>query len=101
MKNVHSSDVLLISAKTEDGFDRLEERMRQYLDPADPKWIYVVGRTNVGKSMFVTRWSRQGMTNEPASRHQATIWQQLPVSLTCIHIMKMNCMSTVHYENEL
>ena len=58
MKNVNSMDVLLISSKTEEGFAELEERLREHLRPSEPKWIYVVGRTNVGKSMFVTRWLR-------------------------------------------
>lgn len=56
IRNVHASDVVLVSAQNASGFEQLEERLRHHLEPEDPKNIYVVGRVNSGKSTFVNRF---------------------------------------------
>ncbi|UKK00033.2 GTPase [Theileria orientalis] len=38
------------------GFDQLEARFKEYLKVGEPRNIYVVGATNVGKSTFVDRF---------------------------------------------
>ena len=48
--------VLLVSALNAYGFKQLEERLRHYLEPSDPRNIYVVGRVNSGKSTFINRF---------------------------------------------
>ncbi|KAF4676490.1 nitric oxide associated protein 1 [Perkinsus chesapeaki] len=58
IKNSHWSDVVLVSSLNGTGFSELEERMRQYLSSDKPRWIYIVGRVNTGKSTFVNRWLR-------------------------------------------
>ncbi|KAF4651172.1 nitric oxide associated protein 1 [Perkinsus olseni] len=58
IKNSHWSDVVLVSSLNGTGFADLEERMRQYLSSDKPRWIYIVGRVNTGKSTFVNRWLR-------------------------------------------
>ncbi|KAF4729750.1 nitric oxide associated protein 1 [Perkinsus olseni] len=58
IKNSHWSDVVLVSSLNGTGFAELEERMRQYLSSDKPRWIYIVGRVNTGKSTFVNRWLR-------------------------------------------
>uniref|UniRef100_A0A3B0MEA8 GTPase, putative n=1 Tax=Theileria annulata TaxID=5874 RepID=A0A3B0MEA8_THEAN len=54
--NSKSSDVILISSSKGTGFDKLEHRFKEYLRVGDPRNIYVVGATNVGKSTFVNRF---------------------------------------------
>ncbi|CAE7801285.1 yqeH [Symbiodinium sp. CCMP2456] len=56
IRNVHTNDVVLISSSSGHGFKQLEERLRHHLLPEDPKWMYVVGRVNSGKSTFVNRF---------------------------------------------
>jgi ribosome biogenesis GTPase A len=51
-------DVILISSTNEMGFSELEERLQQYISPQRRSAIYVIGRTNSGKSSFVTRFLR-------------------------------------------
>ncbi|EER20363.1 conserved hypothetical protein [Perkinsus marinus ATCC 50983] len=58
IKNAHWSDVVLVSSLNGTGFAELEDRMRQYLSADKPRWIYIVGRVNTGKSTFVNRWLR-------------------------------------------
>merc|ERR1719460_192642 len=54
-KNAANLDVLLISAATGFGFDKLEDRLKVHM-MGEKKWIYVMGRTNSGKSTFVNRF---------------------------------------------
>ena len=70
IRNVHVNDVVLVSSKNAYGFAQLEERLRQYIEPHNPKFIYVVGRTNAGKSTFVNRflWSAHCITERMTSR---------------------------------
>jgi len=56
IRNVHVNDVVLVSSLNAYGFSQLEERLRHFLEPQDPKNIYVVGRANSGKSTFVNRF---------------------------------------------
>jgi len=56
IRNVHTNDVVLISAQNAYGFSQLEERLRHHLEPTDPKHIYIAGRVNSGKSTFVNRF---------------------------------------------
>mmetsp|Transcript_114136 Transcript_114136/g.261955 ORF Transcript_114136/g.261955 Transcript_114136/m.261955 type:complete len:620 (+) Transcript_114136:15-1874(+) len=56
MKNVQLQDVCLISSQTGEGFHKLEERMSHFMDAREPKWIYVLGRVNSGKSTFVNKF---------------------------------------------
>ena len=51
-------DVVPVSSVNEAGFDVLESRLARYMSASTPKSIYVVGRTNSGKSTFVTRFLR-------------------------------------------
>lgn len=56
IRNVHANDVILASSQSGFGFKQLEDRLRHHLEPEDPKWLYVVGRVNSGKSTFVNRF---------------------------------------------
>eukprot|EP00434_Breviolum_minutum_P004936 symbB.v1.2.004353.t1/scaffold240.1/size264318/9 len=56
IRNVHAKDVILVSSQSAFGFKQLEDRLRHHLEPEDPKWIYIVGRVNSGKSTFVNRF---------------------------------------------
>ncbi|CAK9035280.1 unnamed protein product [Durusdinium trenchii] len=56
IRNVHANDVILVSSQSGFGFKQLEDRLRHHLEPEDPRWIYVVGRVNSGKSTFVNRF---------------------------------------------
>jgi GTP-binding protein EngB required for normal cell division len=55
-KNAAYLDLLLVSAATGFGFDKLEDRMKYYMDADQRRWIYVMGRTNAGKSTLVNRF---------------------------------------------
>ncbi|AFZ80563.1 hypothetical protein BEWA_034200 [Theileria equi strain WA] len=54
--NAKSADVILVSSTKGIGLDVLEHRMKAYLQTGNPRNIYVVGATNVGKSTFVNRF---------------------------------------------
>ncbi|UKJ87623.2 GTPase [Theileria orientalis] len=54
--NSKSSNVIPVSSSKGIGFDHLEARFKEYLKVGDPRNIYVVGATNVGKSTFVDRF---------------------------------------------
>uniref|UniRef100_A0A0G4H2Z4 Uncharacterized protein n=1 Tax=Chromera velia CCMP2878 TaxID=1169474 RepID=A0A0G4H2Z4_9ALVE len=56
IRNVVADDVVLISAAKGLGLQTLEDRMKAYCDASNPKWIYVVGRTNSGKSTLLNRF---------------------------------------------
>jgi ribosome biogenesis GTPase A len=51
-------DIVPIAAMSELGFEKLESRLQQYMSSRDSKSVYIVGRTNTGKSTFVTRFLR-------------------------------------------
>jgi ribosome biogenesis GTPase A len=51
-------DVVPISSQTDQGFEKLEKILSQYLSRGSQRPIYVVGRENSGKSTFLTRFLR-------------------------------------------
>ncbi|MCM3785760.1 ribosome biogenesis GTPase YqeH [Neobacillus mesonae] len=54
-QGLRTVDVVLCSAKQNQGFDRLLEAVNEYRDDRD---VYVVGATNVGKSTLINRLIR-------------------------------------------
>jgi ribosome biogenesis GTPase A len=51
-------DVVLVSSVTDMGFDKLESRLQHHNNQSGFKSIYVMGRTNSGKSTFLNRFLR-------------------------------------------
>mmetsp|Transcript_140658 Transcript_140658/g.448564 ORF Transcript_140658/g.448564 Transcript_140658/m.448564 type:complete len:620 (+) Transcript_140658:76-1935(+) len=90
VRNVHASDVVLVSAKNAYGFAQLEQRLRHHLEPQDPKWIYVVGRVNSGKSTFVNRFLWYiGHKHQGTVHHKRTVGgvTRSPVPGTTLHLV--------------
>ncbi|CAJ1337610.1 unnamed protein product [Effrenium voratum] len=90
IRNVHASDVILVSSHSALGFKQLEERLRHHLEPEDPRWMYVVGRVNCGKSTFVNRFLHYvGYRHQGAVHYKRAVGgvTRSPVPGTTLHFI--------------